>query len=833
MAQQQNKQAKSFIPEQYQPLATHLGILIGFLLLLFAYFNPLLEGRVLGMSDVQSFAGMSEEVRDFRAKSGEEAFWTNAIFGGMPTFHLGLQYPGNIINSIRKVYFELLPSPVSFIFLMFAGFYLLMNVIKVRPWMAAVGAMAFAFSSYFFIIMEAGHTSKAAAIGFMAPVIAGVILTYQGKILQGGILTAMALAFQISSNHVQMTYYLAFVLLFIGIAYGVKAIQDKMLPGFFTASLVLLFAGVLGTAPSTSLLWTTSEYASETIRGKSELTQAGAKESSGLDKEYALRYSYGIAETFTLMIPNFHGGASVSRVSRDSEAYKQTQSEMLPTYWGDQPPTSGPVYVGAIICFLFILGLLVVQGPMKWWLLAATIFSITLSWGRNMMWLTDIFFYNIPMYNKFRAVSMMLVIAELTMPILGVLALDKVLRYKEEKLDVEALGKKILIAGGITGGLSLLFWLAGTFFFNFSGRADASYQQGLVDLLRDVRISMFKADSIRAFLLIGASTAILWFYLKEKLKAPIALGIIGVLILGDMWNVNTRYLDHENFSRRQNYSKPTPTAASQFILRDQDPNYRVVNFFGGNLTNTVNNSQTAFFHKCIGGYHAAKLRRYQDLLDRNILPEMQRMIGTLQDNPTQTSINATLEQLTALNMLNTRYLIITPDQAPITNPFAKGNAWFVDEVQWVKSADEEIAALRNLDLDEKVIIDERFKESFGAFEASPDSNANIQQVYYSPNELVYETQSSRDLIAVFSEIYYNSGKGWKAYLDDKEVPHMRGNYVLRTMPIPAGKHTVTFKMEPSSYYAGERIALISSILLLVLSAVVILLPRIRKLRATS
>lgn len=826
---------KPLIPEKYQPYAQHIGILLGFLALLFAYFNPLLQGQVIQMSDIQSFAGMTEEVRNYREATGEEAFWSNSIFSGMPTFHMGLQYTGNLINMVRKAYFELLPNPVSFIFLLFAGFYLLMHTLGMRPWVSAIGGVAFSFSSYFFIILAAGHTSKAAAIGFMAPVIAGVLMAYKGKPLRGALLTAVALALELDSNHFQITYYLAFVLLFIALAYLVEAIREKTLPAFAKASGMLLLAAALGTAPSAGLLLTTAEYASETTRGQSELTPPdGSPKSSGLDKEYALRWSYGQAETFTLLIPNFYGGASNAKVSQESEAARAFRTDRLPTYWGDQPSTSGPVYIGAIICFLFVLGLWIVPGPTKWWLLAATLFSVTLSWGRNMEWLTDIFFYNIPMYNKFRAVSMMLVVAELTMPLLGILALDKVLRFKSLEGDAKDLGKKILIAGGITGGLALFFLALGPTLFSFSGGIDERLQPEAVNLLVNLRKDMFQADALRAVLLVAISTGALWFFVQDRLKAGTALAVIGILTLGDMWTVNKRYLGNDEFERKENYSTPAAPPASQVIMQDDDPHFRVINFYGGNIMNTFNSSQDGFFHKNVGGYHPAKLQRYQDLIDRHIIPEMTGFLRTLQQQQQDTNFQATLQNslrnLDVLNMLNTKYLIISGDQRPLPNPNALGNAWFVNELRWVENADEEIEALGQIKPGNTAVVDIRFKEQLGDFTPRADAAATIALTEYSPNTLAYSSNASTDQFAVFSEVYYNSGKGWKAYIDDEEVPHVRCDYVLRGLKVPAGQHTIRFEMEPSTYIWGETLSLISSIILILASILMIAWPAIQRRR---
>jgi len=808
------------IPPHLRTPLMHLAYILGAFILISIYFQPVFQGQEIQMGDIQSFSGMTQEVRDYRETTGEEAFWTTSMFSGMPTYHLGLQYPANWWNSIRNVYFELVPSPISFVLLYFLGFYLLLNVLGLKPELSAIGAIAFAFSSYFFIILKAGHTSKAAAIGFMAPILAGIILAYRGKILLGAVLAAVFTALEIASNHFQITYYLLLVILVIGIAYLVDAIREKTIPQFLKASGVLLIAGLLGVGPNVGMLWTTSEYASETIRGKSELSpQDGEPESSGLDKEYALGWSYGQAETFTLLIPNFHGGASNTKVSRDTDAYQQLRADRLPTYWGGQPFTEGPVYVGAIIVFLFVLGALVVKGPLKWGLVAATILSILLAWGKNLEWFTDLFFYNVPLYNKFRAVTMILVIAEMTMPLLGMLGLHHLIKAMNSDTDNAILARQTLIAGGVTGGLSLIFWLIGPTLFDFTGYNDTRFQQQVVDILRDLRMNMFRADALRAFLLIGVSTGALWLYIQERLKLNWVLIILGVLIVGDMWAVNKRYLDHENFSRRENYEKPAPSPASQFILQneEEDAHYRVLNL----STNPFENSQMAFFHHCIGGYHAAKLRRYQDLIDRRLRPEIQQFgqaMQAMQDDTTGRSMMFSYQQafqnLHTLNMLNAQYIITDPQQRPLENPYAMGNAWFVGQMQLVPNADEEMAAIQDFNPAERAVIDQRFEEQLSGFQPVDSVVGRITLTDYSPNQLTYTSNSSQEQLAIFSEIYYNDEKGWKAYIDDEEVPHFRANYVLRGLRVPAGEHSIVFRMEPKSYYLGETISLIASIILL-------------------
>ncbi len=801
------------LPPYLQQALTHVGIILAFLVLCLAYFQPITQGRVLQMADIQRFAGTTQEVRDFRESTGEEAFWTNSMFGGMPTYHAGLNYPNNWINNIRWTYFSLVPNPISFVLLLFMGFYLLLNVLGCRPGVAAIGGIAFAFSTFFFISLKAGHSSKIAATAFMAPVVAGVILAYRGKIFWGAVIAALATAFQISSNHFQITYYLIFILIILAGAFFVQALQEKTLPQFFKTSGILVAAALLGAAPNYGMLTTTLEYADETIRGQSELSpEEGERESSGLDKTYALGWSLGQAETFTLMIPNFHGGPTVSEIDRDTEAFRVFQQNRVVTYWGEQPFTEGPTYAGAIICFLFVLGIMLVKGPLKWTLVIATALSILLAWGKNLEWFTDIFFYNVPMYNKFRAVTMALTIANLTMPFLAMLGLHQVIQRFQKEEEREALGKQILIAGGITGGLSLLFWLVGPSFFSFSGPRDAGQPEQALDILRDLRIDMFRSDALRSLGLIATSAGILWLYTRSTLKLGATLTLLGILILGDMWMVNKRYLGKDEFGRQKLYTKPAPSPADQFILQDTDLSYRVLNLSSGDPFQDPN---TSFFHKSIGGYHPAKLRRYNDVISQYLQPGIQRMAAALQASPTDSALQAALAKEPGLNMVNTRYIILQENQRPARNQHALGNAWFVNGVQQVENPDEEFAALANLQPRQTAIVDKRYADQLNGLVPSV-VGGEISLTSYSPNELVYTSKASSEKIAVFSEVYYNEGKGWQAYIDDEPVPHFRANYILRAMRVPAGEHTITFKMEPQTYYRGETLALISSIILLAL-----------------
>ena len=818
------KKQSSAIPNRFRPWLTHLGIIAAFTALLFVYFSPVMSGKAIKQSDIGQFQSMSKEVKDFHEETGEWSAWSNSQFGGMPTYQMGIQYPNNLFKKILRFLLFGLPAPIQFLFLMFVGYYFLLSTFRIDPLISALGAFAFTFSSYFFIIMPAGHTSKALAISYMAPIVAGVLTAYRGKVLLGSIIAAIALTLQITANHLQITYYLALTLVILGIAFGIDAILKKTVKDFAIASGALLLAAGMAVGPSASLLWTTNEYAKETIRGNPTLSSNddGTKAEGGLGLEYALRWSYGKMETFTLMIPNFQGGASGTHISTDSDAYRQLQTKVLPTYWGSQPFTEGPVYVGAIICFLFVLGLALVEGPIMWWLVGATLLSIMLSWGRFFPGLTEFFFAYVPLYDKFRAPAMMLVVAEFTMPLLGMLGLYRLIRYKEEGISHKHALKSLYLAAGITGGIALFWALLGPSFLDFSSPSDSRISENprVLDIIRDYRVSMFTGDAWRAFGLIGVSTGLLVLFLRNSLKPTIVIGALLALSLIDMWSVNKRYLNDDDFQPKRIALTPQKTAVDNFILKEQDPNYRVLHFHEGDISKTFNSSATSYYHKNVGGYHAAKLRRYQDVISRNIQPEMIDILNVLRT--TSTGIDSVLKQTIAsksfINMMNTKFLIFSDKQAPFRNDAALGNAWLVSDVQWVKGADEEIAAIKNFDPSRKAVIDEQFKSQLEGFTPQSSAGSSIRLTDYKPNHLTYEVNASSDQLAIFSEVYYNSGKGWNAYIKGEKVPHFRANYILRGMKLPAGQYTVEFKMEPKSYQTGETIALIFSILLLLAAA---------------
>ena len=804
--------------EKFKKFSPHLIVILLFVGISFTYFSPVLQGKLLNMADITHHKGMSKEVTDFREATGEEALWTNSMFSGMPAYQISTRSNGNLIQYVVKAISLGIPRPANLLFLYLLGFYLLLLSLKVDYRLSAVGAIAFAFSSYFFIIIMAGHMTKAHAIAYVPMVVAAVLYTYRGRMLLGGVLTALTVALELYANHLQITYYLVLVLILIGVVQFVKDLKANNLTSFAKRSGVLVLAALLASGTAVTRLSTTMEYGTESTRGKSELTNNLDNKTSGLDKDYATSWSYGVAETFTLLIPNFYGGASQGELTTDSETYNAIKRapnakqiiKQLPLYWGTQPFTSGPTYAGAIVMFLFIFGLLFVKSEMRVWILLATIMSIMLAWGKNFMPLTDLFLDYFPGYNKFRAVSMILVIAEFTLPLLGFVALNKFLSEDDDDYETDNKVKDIKtqkashvvvkskklrslnLAFYIAGGITLVFALMPNLFFDFVGGQDANLAKSgwPVDALQSDRAGLLSADAWRSFIFIALSFGAMWMFLKNKLSSKYVIFIVGVLVLTDMWTINKRYLNDDNFARKSKVEIPyQATAADQQILRDKDPNFRVFN----QSVSTFNDASTSYFHKSIGGYHGAKLKRYQELIENHI----------------------SKGNMAVLNMLNTKYFITPKGQAQ-QNPGTMGNAWFINEITTVANADAEIASLNGFNPANTAIVDVRFSEQI--IDGLDNVGASITLTEYKPNYLKYNSTASKSGIAIFSEIYYD--KGWNAYVDGELKPHFRANYVLRGMQIPAGKHVVEFKFEPAVYHVSERIAFASSIILLLLLAFV-------------
>jgi len=802
--------------EKLKKISPHLIVILLFVGISFTYFSPVIEGQLLDMADITHWKGMSKEVTDFRAATGEEALWTNSMFSGMPAYQISTRSNGNLIQYVAKNISLGIPRPANILFLYLLGFYLLLLSLKVDYRLSAVGAIAFSFSSYFFIIIMAGHITKAYAIAYVPMVVAAVLYTYRGRMLLGGALTALTVALEINCNHFQITYYLVLMLLIIGLFQFIKDLKGNNLIDFSKRTGILLLAALLASGTSLTRLATTMEYGTESTRGKSELTNNLDNKTSGLDKDYATSWSYGVAETFTLLIPNFYGGASQGELTTNSKTYQAIKRapnakqliKQLPLYWGTQPFTSGPTYAGSIVIFLFVFGLFFVKSEMRVWILLATIMSIMLAWGKNFMSLTELFLDYFPGYNKFRAVSMILVIAEFTLPLLGFVALNKFLLEKDEDYETDSKvkyvktqkvshvvvkGQKLRslnLAFYIVGGLSLIFALIPSLFFDFVGGQDANLAKNgwPIDALQSDRAGLLSADAWRSFTFITLTFGAMWMFLKNKISRKYVILIVGLLVLADMWTVNKRYLNDDNFVSKRKLKEPyQATAADQQILEDKDPNFRVFN----QSVSTFNDASTSYFHKSIGGYHGAKLKRYQELIENQIAKG----------------------NMAVLNMLNTKYFI-TQEGKVQQNPGAIGNAWFVNEINIVANADAEINALDGFNPSNTAIVDARFSEQM--ILGLDNSGASIILTEYKPNYLKYISNSTKSGIAIFSEIYYD--KGWNAYIDGELMPHFRANYVLRGMQIPSGNQVVEFKFEPDVYYFSERVSLASSILLLLLLA---------------
>lgn len=784
----------------------HLFVLIGFIILSLAYFSPVLKGKQILQSDIVQYIGMSKQQKDFRAKTGEETYWTNSAFSGMPTYQLGARYPHNYIKKLDLT-LRFLPRPVDYLFLYLLGFYVLLLVLKTDFKLAILGAIAFGFSTYLIIILGVGHNSKAHAIAYMPLVLSGIFLTFQGKYIIGFLLTVVAMGLELVANHFQMTYYLLLLVIVIGIAYLIDAYKKKVLPHYFKSVSILVAAVMLSIALNATSILATQEYVKESTRGKSELTinpDGSPKEAtSGLDKAYITQFSYGVLETFNLFIPRFMGGGNYENIGKDSATYEAfrklgaspsqalQESKRAPMYWGDQPIVEAPAYIGAVVLFLFVFALFLVKGRLKWWLVGGTLLSLLLSYGKNQpfAFLTDFFIDYIPLYNKFRAVSSIQVILELCVPILAIFGLVRLFNdfeKKEEKL--KALKFTILI----TGGIAFLFLIFKSS-FDFVGINDGVYRQNygqaFVDAIKADRKTIFTQDTLRTLVLIMLAALVIWAFLKEKLKEKWVMVALGTLILFDLVGVDKRYVNNDDFVSAIQVNKPfQKNEADKEILKDKTY-YRVFDLVSGP-------SKPSYYHNSLNGYNAAELKRYRELFDFYIA---------------KNNINV-------LNMLNTKYIIIQDDNGnpvPYTNKDANGNAWFVKELKRVNSANDEILALDSLDNKNKAVytyIDKTkrfFKESRGFKSFDVDSLASIKLVEHQPNYLKYQSNNVNNGFAVFSEIYY--GNGWKTFIDGKKAEHMRVDFTLRGMEIPAGNHTIEFKFDPDVVKTGSSIALASSI----------------------
>ncbi len=804
--------------------STHLIIIGIFAVISFFYFTPVFQGKVLSQGDVTRAQATQKEIMDVKEKTGKAPLWTNSMFSGMPAYQIWVPFPSNVTTYVVKTLKAVFPNPVDTVLLYMLGAYLLLCVLGLNPWLAAAGALGFAFSSYNFILIDAGHANQAYAIAFFAPVIAGIILTFRGRYLTGAVLTAFFLAMEIRCNHVQMTYYLMLSILILVCIELYHAFKGKTMPVFIKSAGYLAAATVLALMVNAALLWTTYEYGNESIRGKSHLTKNTASPANGIDKDYAFQWSQGIGECFTFLIPNAYGGGNGTPVEQDSKAVKaladkgidpaQAQgfvTNYLPAYWGDKPFTEGPNYFGAAICFLFIFGLMVVKSRYKWWLLGATLMSVLLSLGRNFPALSDLFFNYFPLYNKFRAVESILAIAGLCVPLLAALAVNEAVIAT----DKQALLKKLYIAGGITGGIALLVWILPGLFFSFKIKDTENYlaglaQQffggdtGLATTLNNARIedrtALARADAFRSLIFVALAFGIVWALVKQKIKVVVAAALLMVITVIDLGGVDKRYLNDEHFVAKEDVQQTVPQRdIDAIIMRDKDPDFRVLDMSQGD---PFTNANTSYYHKSIGGYHAAKLKRYQELVE----------------NQFTKSINQDV-----LDMLNTKYVITadtkTQQAGMRQNGTACGHAWFVKKISFAKNADEEMQAISAFAPKDEAIVDQEYKGIIGNQVTAFNPAAAINLTSYSPDRMTYETSATSAQIAVFSEIYYD--KGWKMYIDGAEKPYFRADYVLRGAVIPVGNHKVEFIFHPASYYTGEGISLAGSALLVLLLIAVV------------
>ncbi|MCQ2350533.1 MAG: hypothetical protein MJ003_01000 [Paludibacteraceae bacterium] len=849
----------------------HIIALVVFLVLTFSYLYPALQGKTIFGSDTQSYVGMSHEAVEFNKTHDEQTLWTGSMFGGMPTYQISMSEPASLVKYIDTC-LRVLPGPTYRVFLYLVGFYILLVLFGVNPYLSIGGAVAFAFGSYNLIIIVAGHNTKAVAIAYMAPIIASIYYafkdrTWRNRIL-GTLLLALFLGLGLYANHVQIIYYTLFIVICFGVSELVFAIKEKTLPEFAKTLALLIAGAVLSVGLNATRILTTQEYVKATMRGDSNgLTSKGA-EAHGLDKDYITAWSYGIDESFTLLIPDFKGGSSAGKLTQDSKTAEvigelsglsksateltDTQKERidnamqrnpdsfrprnlaefmytfnLPLYWGTQPFTAGPVYVGAIICMLFVLGLIIVPARHKWWLLAATLLGLLLSWGRNFMPLTDFFIDYVPMYNKFRTVSMTLTITCLAMCILAMLALKE---FMNPESDKNRKMRALYIASGITGGICLLFAIIPSIAGDFVSEQDAMFTGSysfLKDTLPEDRMSLLRSDALRSFIFIALAFATLFVYGKGKLKDMTAIVVMFVLFAADMVPVAHRYLNSSNFVESKDTETPfSPSFADRYILTDKTLSYRVLDM----TVDIFNSSKPAYFHKDVGGYSAVKLRRYQELIDLQLAPELQRLSENLRKVTSEEELNNVFAGTPILNMMNTKYIIISGASLPLLNKYAYGNAWLVDSVRIVATPDEEIDLLDNVDLRSTLVVDKALEDNVKA-SAFDTQGADIQLISYKPNCLEYSFSSEKPQLAVFSEVFYYTG--WNAYINNKEVPFFRADYLLRAMNLEAGNYTITFRFEPSSYRNGKIIAIISSILLTLAFCGIIFVSQKKKKNKTN
>ena len=821
------------LQQAQKPKVWHYIIaILAFAVISWVYFYPVMQGKRVKQHDMEMHKGMAQELTQYRESTGETALWTNSAFSGMPAWNISAPQKTNLFQYVHKVLSIGLPSPLGSVFISMLGFFILLLVLDIGVWVSALGAIAYGFTSYLYIIIGAGHNAKAVAMAYMAPVIAGVLLTYKGKYLWGLVLTAIAASLELYANHLQITYYLILILVVIVIAEFISDIRQKKLLHFVKASLMLVLVAVISVLTFSTKLYANYEFGKETTRGKPVLTNNESNQTKGLDRDYITQWSYGKGETWSLMIPNAKGGASAYIGKQNpvlEKADRQFKDSIAQSnaYWGDQPGTSGPVYVGAIVVFLFVLGALTVKGKLKWALLIATILSILLSWGKNFMGFTNFFLDYIPGYDKFRAVSMTLVIAEVTMPLLGFLGLAEMVKSPE---NAKKNMTKFFIALGVTAGFCLLFYLMPKTFFNFlsqeeakqfasmsAGKDGAIYAQ-FASQLEDVRVAIFRKDALRSLIFIILAAVPLFLYVKGKLKAVPTFAVLAALILVDMFPIDKRYLNNDNFIDKAKFDKPfVASPANQYILNDKALSYRVADI----TRDMFNDASTCYFHKSIGGYSGAKLRRYQDVITQYLGPGLNR----LRSAKTAEDMARQLAQQEVLNMLNTKYIIFNPQSQPFENPFAYGNAWMVNDVQIANTPNDEFNALATSDLHRTAIIGKEFEQEVASYRPQAE-DGSITLTDYKPNQLTYSFSASENKLVVFSEIW--TSKGWTMRIDGQESPLLRANYLLRAAMVPAGQHEIVMRYEPKIWKVGGIVSLVSSLAIILFAVATIVLSLVKK-----
>jgi hypothetical protein len=803
----------------------HILVIVIFIALVLLYFYPHLQGKTLQQSDISQWQGMAQELSEFSKNNPEgRAIWSGSMFSGMPSYHFGsVGYPPNYLNYIQNGLSLSNPGSMGPVFAGLLCAYILFFLLTGNIRLSLLGAFAYAFSSYNLIILVAGHVTKAWAITFIPLVLAGFFLVTQKKYLMGGALFALSLGLELASGHIQITYYMAIFCLILFAGYAVQSILKKEIKTLSMVSLTLFISLIIAVLPQLAGLYADLEMSRESLRGPSELTPSNgntSQVSDGLDIDYAFNWSYGKEETLSLMIPNIKGGASGGTLGANSKLYQElklngmkTKKEIRTyTYWGDQPMTSGPVYFGAGICFLFIMGMFVIKNKIKWWLFGAAVFFIFLSWGKNFAVFNEFLFYHLPFYNKFRTPSMSLVIPAIIFPLVGVWGIKTLFHHRNPQ-ENERLKRQLFISLGITGIICLVLWLIPNWFYNFESVNDRQFVSEMPDwyynaLLAD-RESLLKSDALRSLIFILLSAAAIFFFInKTKKQFNYVITFLTVLVLIDLWMVDKRYLNESSFEKKKKEHVFEPATANRIIMEDKSLSYRVLNL----SVSTFNETSTSYFHKSIGGYHAAKLRRYQELIDHRIEREIQSIKQAFQNATSLEDIYPVFQHTPTINMLNGRYIIYSPDHAPITNINAYGNAWFVREVQWAENADQELDALNAIDPLTTVVVDKKFAAQLPKNSFLPDSTASIELLEYQPAYLKYTSKAHSEQLAVFSEVYYKNG--WKAFIDGKPVEHFRGDWILRAMNVPAGEHVIEFRFEPDTHYLLANIGSIASLIMI-------------------